>query len=303
MSQILFRFLLFMLALCPLRAMAAETLVITLDESSGEKKLALAQPDVTHSTATVLTAANEAIAKLAGEKFSRGPQEEKLIALTFDDGPHPSRTPQVVEILKSHEATATFFMLGSMVEKNPGIARMVAEAGFEVGNHSISHARLNRGGEEKIRREIEEATHIIETATGQRPTLFRPPYGLVGSDMRAVCKEHGMAMIMWSVDPRDWESSATADSIISKVKQEAHNGAIICMHDIKGRTVEALPRLITELREEGYEFVTVSTMIERKAAEEVRLAAEGRSVDSAAAGSVNAPPDMTPLVIPLEDSE
>jgi len=262
-----------------------------------------AGPDVANPDAAVRAGATEpdALTAAAGQKFSRGPSGEKKIVLTFDDGPHPSRTAQVVEILKREGIPANFFLVGEMVEEYPEQARLVVESGFEIGSHTWNHPNLTKRGEATVRKEIVGTQDLIEQVTGQRPRLFRPPGGSVNKTVRKVCKEDGLVLCMWSVDPRDWARNSTPESIRRKVLDGAHGGAIVCMHDTKAKTVTALPGIIKELRERGYEFTTISELIKAKAVEEARREESGGATVTADAGGADRVPSR-PLTISLDES-
>ncbi|SEH50732.1 Peptidoglycan/xylan/chitin deacetylase, PgdA/CDA1 family [Halobacillus karajensis] len=187
--------------------------------------------------------------------------DAKYIALTFDDGPHPEVTPAILQTLKEHESIATFFMLGSQVEYYPEVAKQVAEAGHEIGNHSESHMDLSQLSPDKIIQELDPSSEIIEEVTGQKPKLFRPPYGAVSESVETVANERGTPIINWSIDSLDWQS-LDADSVIAEVERGAASGAIVLMHDIHRSTAAALPELLDKLEKEGYQFVTVSQLLE-----------------------------------------
>ncbi len=217
-----------------------------------------------NGSAPAVTADHQLLA-FAGETVRSGLAGGRRIALTFDDGPHPTLTPQFVALLREEGVPATFFMLGSMVEKSPALARMVAEAGFEIGTHSQTHPDMRKLGAAKIREELEGSMTLIEQASGVRPRLFRPPFGSVNQSTRDVCRELGLVLANWSVDPEDWRARDAA-SIHGKVVNGAHPGGIICMHDTKPHTLTALRGMITELRAQGYEFVTVGQLVGELAA-------------------------------------
>ena len=184
----------------------------------------------------------------------------KYIALTFDDGPHPKVTPLILDILKKHNAKATFYMLGSQAQFYPALASQVAEEGHEIGNHSDSHADLSSLGEIEIRKEIEEASNKIKEASGQLPATVRPPYGAMNEDVKKIAGMAHTPLILWSVDSLDWKT-LNASAIQKIVKANAVPGAIVLMHDIHKPTAEALPDLLTYLEKEGYEFITVSQLL------------------------------------------
>ncbi|MFC7679136.1 polysaccharide deacetylase family protein [Paenibacillus sp. GCM10028914] len=184
----------------------------------------------------------------------------KYVALTFDDGPHPKVTPRVLKTLKKYDAKATFFMLGVQVEYYPKMAKKVAAAGHEIGNHSESHPNLANMNLNEVRKEITKASDRIESATGAKPTLFRPPYGAINDAVRKVVKEQKTPIILWSVDSLDWKSK-NAQAVNKEVMKNVRPGSIILMHDIHSSTADALPQLLESLKKQGYQFVTVSQLL------------------------------------------
>lgn len=184
----------------------------------------------------------------------------KYVALTFDDGPSAEVTPRILKTLKEHNAKATFFMLGNQVDFYPELARKVAEEGHEIGNHSKSHPNLSKLGSDKIKQEMDYTREKIEEATGITPHLLRPPYGAYNDKFVAYAKEHEASIILWSVDSLDWKIR-NAYSVKNKVESNVAPGGIVLMHDIHVSTADALPELLTKLEKEGYQFVTVSQLL------------------------------------------
>jgi len=184
----------------------------------------------------------------------------KYIALTFDDGPSPSVTPQILETLKQYSAKATFFMVGSRVLSYPELALQVAGEGHEIGNHTGNHSNLSKLSEEQIRQEIIGSSQVIESIIGESPTFFRPPYGVYNPSVEKVALEHNSPIILWSVDSLDWKNRK-AENVHQLVKENIAPGAIVLLHDIHQSTADALPILMAELSNEGYQFVTVSELL------------------------------------------
>ncbi len=190
----------------------------------------------------------------------------KLVALTFDDGPDPRYTPQILSILNRHGAHATFFLLGSSVQQYPQLARRLAAEGNEAANHGFRHLNCRNCSNEVTRQEIENTQTVIQKATGVKPTLFRYPYGKYnGSSLRAV-EAAGLTPIQWTVDSFDWKRpppGTIANRVLSLVKP----GAIVLFHDGGGttreNTVAALELILPALQKEGYRMVTVSQMLQR----------------------------------------
>lgn len=185
--------------------------------------------------------------------------KDKVFALTFDDGPWPQYTDEVLEVLARYQVKATFFMLGREVHRRPSLARKVRDAGHAIGNHSWDHPKRPRNPGSQVAR----ADNAIKAAVGFNPTLFRPPYGIVNNGMARESMQEKQSVILWSVDADDWmrrSSTKIANSII----RNATPGGIALLHDGGGdrsRTVAALPLVITTLRQRGYRFVTVPELL------------------------------------------
>ncbi|MBS4220698.1 polysaccharide deacetylase family protein [Bacillus sp. FJAT-49711] len=200
----------------------------------------------------------EPVAQEEQKKFNK---EGKYVALTFDDGPSKKVTPQVLKVLKENNAKATFFMLGVQVDYYPELAREIAKEGHEIGNHSKSHPNLRNMSKEQIRKELDYTNNKIKEATGIVPKLIRPPYGSYNDFVIKYAKDHDDSIILWSVDSLDWKSR-NAKAVNDVVQKEISNGAIVLMHDIHQETANALPQLLTALELEGYQFVTVSQLLD-----------------------------------------
>ncbi|MGE7915766.1 polysaccharide deacetylase family protein [Lysinibacillus xylanilyticus] len=184
--------------------------------------------------------------------------QKKRVALTFDDGPDAKVTPQVLAILKKYDAKATFFMVGTNVSKNPAIVEQVYEAGHEIGNHTWNHSKLTSLSTSAVKQEVDKTSNAIYNAIGQYPTVFRPPYGATNDKVRSVIT---MPSILWSIDTLDWKHR-NADKVLSYVKASAKDGSIILMHDIHQSTANGLENVILYLQKQGYEFVTVSEILQ-----------------------------------------
>jgi peptidoglycan-N-acetylglucosamine deacetylase len=203
---------------------------------------------------------------LFGPSVYRGDRLRPALALTFDDGPSES-TPALLEVLGRHAVQATFFMCGQNVRRWPGIARAVAEAGHELGNHTDSHPRLDFHRPEFIYREIALAQEAIQTTTGSTPRLFRAPFGARWFGLRRAQRRLNLLGVMWTVIGHDWHWPSSR--ICQLLLRRAVNGAIICLHD--GRRVEHAPDIratldavqlvVPALKERGFHFETVSQII------------------------------------------
>lgn len=199
--------------------------------------------------------------------IKNGNNEEKVIALTFDDGPDRDFTPQVLDILKKNDVKATFFVVGESVEWNPEILKRQYNEGHEIGNHTFTHINVSKKGYDEIYKEINDTQQAIKKIIGEEPKLFRPPYRALSEDMCNIVKEKDMNVVLWSnLDPRDW-SNPGVDYIVNTITSKVQNGTIILLHDYnnlrnkKTQTIQALEIVIPKLKDMGYKFVTVSELI------------------------------------------
>lgn len=192
--------------------------------------------------------------------------KEKMIALTFDDGPSPTFTPHILDILKEQNAHGTFFTIAKEVEKYPAIIQRMVYEGNEIANHTYGHEYMNKFSKEDIRQELKLAEEVIQKVSGIRPKLFRPPGGYYNKDIVEVSKEQGYKVIIWSWEQQsgDWANPGT-ETIISRVLKNAASGNIVVFHDRGGdryQTVQALTPIIEGLKQKGFKLVTVSEMLE-----------------------------------------
>ena len=186
------------------------------------------------------------------------------IALTFDDGPHPILTQEILDILDRYGVQATFFMVGVNVINYPDAARAVIRAGHEVGNHTYSHTHMKRLSRIEVEDELGRCEDALEELCEYRPHLFRPPEGAVNAYIENCSEDNDYTLVLWSLDTRDWEHKNT-EQIVDTVLSRINPGDIILMHDYIGRhskTPEALEILLPRLIEQGFEPVTVSELID-----------------------------------------
>ncbi len=186
------------------------------------------------------------------------------IALTFDDGPNPFYTPQVLAILQKHGVKASFFDVGYLVADYPNIVRQEYHQGNIVANHSWSHPVLTYLSAQAILSQLTSATNAIQAAIGVRPTFFRPPYGATNNTVLAQARYLGYTTVLWDGSAGDWKLPGVG-VIITKLLSYARNGAILLLHDGGGnraQTVAALPTIITTLENRGYKFVTIRQLVD-----------------------------------------
>lgn len=233
-----------------------EKLTITLpDNETGVKEMTLEYKDIAPYINTALVDQ----ATLKDDSVPALDPNKKYVALTFDDGPNPATTPKILDILKEKKATATFFLLGENVAANQDLVKRIVDEGNEVGSHSYSHPLLTTLSDEEVKAEVQKTDKAIFEACGILPQNLRAPYG--AADQR-VAKIAGKPLIHWSVDSQDWESK-NADAINARLKSTLYEGSIVLMHDIHEATLQALPQVIDTMRAEGYEFVSVDTMLQQ----------------------------------------
>ncbi|OLB77111.1 MAG: hypothetical protein AUI14_17300 [Actinobacteria bacterium 13_2_20CM_2_71_6] len=197
-----------------------------------------------------------------GQCFHRGSAQLPEIALTFDDGPHPAFTPQVLEILRRYGAVATFFCVGLNVSGYPHLVRRTVDEGHLVANHTWSHPYLPDLTRDELLRQIDATNDALRRATGRPSTLVRPPYGGRTPEVLGWLAGHGVTTVLWDIDASDWAVPGT-DTIVARASQAAE-GSVILMHDAGGdrtQTIAALPRILEHLGERGYQFVTLDKLI------------------------------------------
>ncbi|MBO0789875.1 MAG: polysaccharide deacetylase family protein [Ktedonobacteraceae bacterium] len=185
-----------------------------------------------------------------------GERAAATVALTFDDGPQATFTPQVLQILQRYRVPATFFCIGRQVQQDAALVRQTHQEGDVIGDHSWSHPNLTTLSPAAIRWQLRTTSVVIQQATGVAPTLFRPPYGATNATVRNIASQLGLTQIMWTLDTRDWQRPGVASIVNAALG--AHNGSIILMHDGGGdrsQTVQALPRIIDGLRQRGFTFI------------------------------------------------
>ena len=184
-------------------------------------------------------------------------KNQKVVALTFDDGPNPATTNQALDTLSKYGIKATFFVLGKNVSGNEEILKRMKADGHVIGNHSWSHPVLSKLSLDEAKKQITDTEDAITKVLGSSSKLMRPPYGAITDDIR---NSLDLNFIMWDVDSLDWKSKNEA-SILTEIQRQVRNGSIILMHDIHAETVNALPKIIDYLKEQGYHFVTVPEML------------------------------------------
>lgn len=209
-----------------------------------------------------------AVGKRWDSPVYRVPVAQKTVALTFDDGPSPQFTPQILQILDAYGVKATFFVVGSQARLYPSLVREIAERGHVIGNHTFTHpSDIRELSEAQLLAELFLASRAVEQAAGIRPRLFRPPKGKISSRELWLVESHGYQVVLWSVSA-DHREAKTPQQMAARVIRMVRPGAIILMHDgplpIRWKDAAALPLIIEELRSLGYRFVTVPELLQEK---------------------------------------
>ncbi|MDD2203174.1 MAG: polysaccharide deacetylase family protein [Bacilli bacterium] len=190
-------------------------------------------------------------------------QEKRMVALSYDDGPSKTLTPELLEILKDNDCTATFFVLGNRVKQYSDIIYEVYSAGNEIGNHSFDHSNFANLSESEIKEQLNSTNEAIYEVTNEYPTFFRPPYG---STTEKVKEAADCPIALWSIDSNDWRKISDED-VINNVILSLEDGKIILMHDIHERTIEVSKILIPKIKELGYDIVSIKELYEAKGIE------------------------------------
>ena len=203
---------------------------------------------------------NEWTKKMKGGKEQEQQEEElqeKKIAITFDDGPHPVYTEKLLDGLKERDVKATFFVLGEKVKDYPDIIERMQEEGHIIGNHTYTHIQLRSSNREKFREELILTNQAISEITGQEVQYVRPPYGTWDKKLE---EELNMFPVLWNVDPHDW-CTGNADKVTKAIVDKAKENSTILLHDCYQSSVDAALASIDILKERGFEFVTVEEIL------------------------------------------
>lgn len=198
-----------------------------------------------------------AVACITGVINEEEDMDTPKIAITFDDGPHPYYTEQLLDGLKERGAKATFFVMGKQAEAYPELVLRMHEEGHLVGNHTYSHIQLGNNNREIFKAELVRTNEVLSGITGEEPQYVRPPYGSWDKSFET---ELTMIPVLWTIDPMDWCSDDVA-GIVRRVTDKAEENAVILMHDEYKSSVEAALEIVDILQKQGYEFVTVEELL------------------------------------------
>ena len=210
--------------------------------------------------------ANSRTFQFFGAITARVETEEKLVALTFDDGPTPQLTDEILGVLQAQDVKATFFLIGGELERNPEEGKKIVEAGHEIGNHSYSHERMIFVSPAFVKDEIEKTDALIAAAGYEKPAHFRPPYGKKLFALPYYLSQNNRRTITWDVEPETFPEVAKSSEAVAKyVVENTRGGSIILLHvmyDRQKKSLGAVQPIIEGLRQKGFRFVTVSELIE-----------------------------------------
>ncbi|WP_371361896.1 polysaccharide deacetylase family protein [Sporomusa rhizae] len=200
-----------------------------------------------------------------GKLYWAGSAQDKMVALTFDDGPESNWTPKILDILKTKNVKATFFVIGQQVQQHPDILQRMDEEGHIIGNHTFSHRDLTKLDAEHVEQEIDNCALEIQKVIGKEPRFVRPPFGFHSAIVDDVVYSKDRIIILWSLDTKDW-TGLDAETIKSRILPHMQNGYIVLQHDGSnpkiGGSVQALPEIIDGLKAQGYTFVTISELLD-----------------------------------------
>ena len=251
-------------------------LVTTQTQWGGSKDKKLIIPEIEYELAggpeeDVRGFGQRDIVDLAGmfpEDFFRNKKtEEKIVALTFDDGPDNVYTPQILDVLKKHDVKATFFLVGNRCDIYNDVVERLNKEGHVIGNHSMTHPNIMKMEPKEVMKELKDADQAIESIAGYKPILFRSPYGSLNPELLEMIADAGYKIISWDVDSLDWKG-IPGEEVKLNIIENVQNGSIILQHSTAGKgkdlsgTVEALDEIITILKREDYQFVTVPELLD-----------------------------------------
>lgn len=230
-----------------------------------------------------------------GRKLSSVAVSGMYVAFTFDDGPHPTYTPKILDILKKYNAKGTFYVLGSRVNTSPSIVARMVNEGHEVGVHTWNHPSLTKCSMATVRSEMERTIAAIQKASNYTPRTMRPPYGAINANLvDFFAQQYGMSTIMWSIDTNDWRKPGV-QKVINEAVNKARPGSIILIHDIHASSYQAVEGIVAGLIARGFKLVTVSQL----------MAMQSSSAPMASTPAAPAPvvvaapaPEATPAVAP-----
>lgn len=186
--------------------------------------------------------------------------KEKKVALTFDAAWGSDKTLKILDLLKTEDVLGTFFLVGFWVESNADKVKQIYDAGFDIGTHSNTHPKMSTLSKDQMKHELETSMKLISDITGQKVSLFRPPFGDYNDSLIQVAGSLGLKTIQWDVDSLDWKGFS-ASEILTRVKTSVKNGSIILFHNNSDHILEAIPVVVSYLKSQGYSMVKLSQLV------------------------------------------
>lgn len=200
---------------------------------------------------------------IRADKIITGDPRQRYIALTFDDGPHGDKTVQLLEILRRLKLPATFFVVGKMALRYPELIERIVLDGHELGNHTYHHYRLPKIPLDQVLGELNRTRDLLTGMVGAPTRLFRPPGGEYNDAIQKIISKEGYSSILWTDDPADYKLGRTSEQLVQLVLRDITPGGIILLHDGLPVTMSSLPEMVSRLRAQNYQFVTVSELIQK----------------------------------------
>ncbi|MDH7577745.1 MAG: polysaccharide deacetylase family protein [Bacillota bacterium] len=229
------------------------------------------------------------------------PCSSKKVALTFDDGPFQDLSPAYLKVLQEHEVRATFFPIGRHIRRALGMVSLIAQHGHEIGNHTFNHFNLTRISLESAEQELLMTAELIEQEVGYKTRFFRPPGGNLNQALVKMASDMGMQTVLWNIDPQDWGPVKKPEQLVEHILARVQPGSIVLLHEGKPQTLAALPPLITELKERGWQFVTLSELCAGNEAPQLPAQQPAQSSDPPSTGAPlpaqNVPFDTPPFAV------
>lgn len=199
---------------------------------------------------------------LRGSVMRNGREDGKRIAITIDDGPHPGLTEPLLKILKDEKVPATFFVVGFMAEKNPALVKAIHDGGFEVANHTYSHAKLTNMTQQQVMTEYLATNNVLREITGKTPKYCRPPGGDYDDHVLGDAARLDMTTVLWTLDPADYDNP-NPKLLLERELKGLESGTILLLHDGSKSTLATLPEFIRTAKKRGYKFVTLDELREK----------------------------------------
>ncbi|MBF9041899.1 polysaccharide deacetylase family protein [Rhodobacterales bacterium HKCCE4037] len=220
----------------------------------------LSQPAIAQAALQTIAGRRE-ITRGSDATVTRVPTAQPYLAMTFDDGPHPNLTPQLLDMLRARGIRATFFVIGRNAARYPQILQRMVADGHEIGNHTWSHPSLYGHSDASVLNQVDRTNVAVYQAVGRPPVTMRPPYGNLYDRQRLMLHQaRGMPTILWSVDTLDWQRPGSS-VVAQRMVHGCHSGGVILAHDIHSATVQAMPAALDGVTGRGFRFVTVSELI------------------------------------------